>query len=142
MAKERGEADAWGRETLDRYKGRPGFGQSLNEVGSRGERGGEPVSQPPYLTFWGEYQPIQVDRRIGDVASVPGRAPVDELRLGDREADAQPCPSGLQLAVLLLQDLDVAPIGRRGGSHTEVVNVGEGETTRDLAVQAGYVNNK
>ena len=69
-----------------------------------------------------------LDRSIGDGASIPVCAPVDEPRLGDREAYAQPGPYALEPGILLLQDLDVAPIRRRGYGHTEVVHVGEGDT--------------
>ena len=77
-----------------------------------------------------------MDRSLGDEVSIPVRAPVDELRLGDREAYAQPGPTGLEPGVLLLQDLDVAPIRCRGYCQTEVVHVGEGEIPGDLAVEA------
>jgi len=55
-----------------------------------------------------------VDRSIEDGVSVPVRTPVDELRFGDREANAQPGPFGLQSGIRLLQCLDVPPIGHRG----------------------------
>jgi len=75
-------------------------------------------------------------------ASVPVRTQVDELRLGDRETDAQPGPCGLQPGILPLQDLDISTIGRRGCRETEVVHVGESEAHRDLGVQAGDIYNE
>jgi len=83
-----------------------------------------------------------VNRSIGGGVSVPWCTPVDELRLGDREADAQPGPSGLQPRVLLLYYLDVPPIGRGGDGYTEVVHIGEGETMGDLTGETGNVDNK
>jgi len=44
MAEEGREADPWGGESLNRHKGRLGFGQPLDEVGGSGDRGGEPVA--------------------------------------------------------------------------------------------------
>jgi len=102
MAEEGGEADPWRGETLDSHEGRLGLGKPFEEVGGSRERGGEPVSQPPDLTLGCEDRPVKVDRSIGDGVSVRVRTPVDELRLGDREADAQPGPSGLQPRILLL----------------------------------------
>jgi len=83
VAEEGGEADARRGETFDRHKGRLGFGQSLDEMGRSGDRGGKPVAQPPHLGLGLQDRPISVDRSIGDRVSVPVRAPVDKLRLGD-----------------------------------------------------------
>jgi len=142
MAQEGGKTHPRGGEPFDGHEGSLGLGQSLGEVGGSGHRGGKPVSQPPDLAFGFENRSIQVDRRVGNGASVPVRAPVDELRFGDRETDAQPGPSGLQLGILPLQDLDISTIGRRGCLETEVVHVGEREAHRDLGVQAGDVHNE
>jgi len=142
MAQEGGEAHPRGGEPFDGHKGGLGLGQSLGEVGGGRHRWGKPVSQPPNLAFRLENRSIQVDRRVGYGASVPVRTPVDELRLGDRETDAQPSPSGLQPGIQPLQDLDVPTIGRRGRRETEVVHVGEGEAHRDLGVQAGDIYNE
>ena len=139
MAQERGETHPRGGEPFDGHKCGLGHGQSLSEVGGSGHRGGKPVTQPPDLVFGFEDRPIQVDRRVGYGASVPVRSPVDELRLGDGETDAKPGPSGLQPGILLLQDLDISTIGRRGCRETKVVHVGESEAHRDLRVQAGDV---
>jgi len=142
VAQEGGEAHPrWG-EPFDGHKGGLGLGQPLGEVGGSGHRGGKPVSQPPDLPFGFENRSIQVDRCIGYGAPVPVRTPVDELRLGDRETDAQPGPFGLQPGILPLQDLDISMIGRRGCHETEVVHVGESEAHRDLGVQAGDVHNE
>jgi len=111
-------------------------------VGGSGDRGCEPVTQPPDLFLGRENRPILVDRNIGDGASIPVRMPVDELHFGDRKAYAQPGPFGLLPGILLLYDLDVALIGRRGDGQTEVVHVGEGEALGDLGVKAGNINNK
>jgi len=111
-------------------------------VGGGGDRGREPVAQPSDLSLGREDRPIQVDRSVGNGGLIPVRAPVDKLRFGDREADTQPGPSGLQPGVLPLQDLDVAPIGGRGRGQTEVVHVGEREALGDLWVEAGNVNDK
>jgi len=84
-----------------------------------------------------------VDRSFGDGGSVPVRTtPVDELCFRYREADAQPGPFGLQPGVLFLQDLDVPSVRRRRRGQTEVINIGEGETARDLAMKAGEVNDE
>jgi len=83
-----------------------------------------------------------VDRSIRDGGCVPVCTPVDELSLGDREANPQPGPFGLQPGVLLLQDLDVPPVGQRGHGETEVINVGEGKTTADVAVKERDINDE
>jgi len=83
VAKEGREAESRGGESLDHHKGRLGLGQPLDEVGCSGDRGGEPVAQPPDLKLGRENRPIQMDRSIGDGVSVPVRTPVDELRFGD-----------------------------------------------------------
>ena len=70
-------------EPFDGHEGTLGLGQSLGEVGRGGHRGGEPVAQPPDLVFGFEDRAIKVDRSVGYWASVPVRAPVDELCLGD-----------------------------------------------------------
>ena len=67
---------------------------------------------------------------------------MDEFRLRDGEANAQPGPSGLQHRELPLQVLDVTPIRGRGNRQAEVVDVGEGETLGDLAVESGHINDK
>jgi len=134
VAQKGGKAHPRGGEPSDGHKGSLGLGQSLGEVRRGGHRGGKPVSQPPDLVFGLEDRAIQVDRSVGYWASVPVRTPVDERRLGDREADAQPGPSGLQPGVLPLENLDVATVGRRGCRETEVIHVGESEAQRDLRV--------
>jgi len=88
MAEERREADPGGRKAFYSNKCRLGLGQSLEEVSGGGERRSEPVTQPPDLCLRPENRPIKVDWDIGDGGSVPVHAPVDELRLGDRQADA------------------------------------------------------
>jgi len=102
MAEEGGEADPWRGETLDSHEGRLGLGKPFDEMGGSRERGGEAVSQPSDLTLGHKDRLVKVDRSIGDGVSVPLRTPVDELRLGDGQADAQPGPSGLQPCILLL----------------------------------------
>jgi len=82
MTEQRRESDPRGGEPLDRREGRLSFREPLDEVGSSGDRGGEPVAQPPNLGFGCENRPIEVDRSAGDVISIPVRARVDELRLG------------------------------------------------------------
>jgi len=81
MAEERGKAYPRRGESFDRHESRLRLGQPLDEVGCSGERGGEPIAQPPDLVLGSENRPIQVDRSIGDGVSVPVRAPVDKLRL-------------------------------------------------------------
>ena len=83
-----------------------------------------------------------MDRSVGNGGLIPVRAPVDKLCLGDREADTQSGPFGLQPGVMPLQDSDVAPIGSRGRGQTEVVHVGEREAPGDLRVEARNVNDK
>jgi len=83
MAEEGREAHPQGGESLDGHKGSLGIGQSFTEVGRSGHRVGKPVAQPRDLVFRLEDRAIQVDRSIGDWGSVPVRAPVDELCLGD-----------------------------------------------------------
>jgi len=83
VTEERREADPWGRVALDRHESRLGFGQPFDEVGGGGERGGEPVAQPPDLGLGREDRPIKVDRSFRDGGSLPVRTPVDELRFGD-----------------------------------------------------------
>ena len=83
-----------------------------------------------------------MDRSVGNGGLIPVRAPVDKLRLGDREADTQPGPFDLQPRVMPLQDSDVASIGGRGRGQTEIVHVGEREATGDLRVEAGNLNDK
>ena len=83
MAQKGGEAHPRRGEPLDGHKGSLGLGQSLGEVGRGGHRGGKPVAQPPDLIFGVENRAIMVDQSVGYRASVPVRAPVDELRLGD-----------------------------------------------------------
>jgi len=102
VAEERGEANPWTGEWFDRHEGSLGFGQPLDEVGGGGDRGCEPIAQPPDLSLEREDRPIQVDRSVGDGGPIPVRAPVDKLRFGDRETDAQSGPSGLQPGVLPL----------------------------------------
>jgi len=51
MAEEAGEANPRGGETFDSHEGPLGLGQPFDKVGSGGDRGGEPVAQPPDLTF-------------------------------------------------------------------------------------------
>ena len=58
VAEEEREADPWGGESLDRHEGCLGLGQSLDEVGGSGDRGGEPVSQPPDLNLGREKRHI------------------------------------------------------------------------------------
>ena len=133
-AQKGGKAHPPGGEPFYGHKGSLSFGQSLGEVRRGGQQGGKPVSQPPDLIFGFEDRAIEVDRSVGYWASVPVRTPVDELRLGDRETDAEPGPSGLQPGVLPLEDLDVATIGRRGCRVTKVIHVGESEAQGDLRV--------
>ena len=92
VAKEGGKADPRGGERFDSHKGPLGLGQPLDKVGGGGDRGGEPVAQPPDLSFGRENRPVKMDRSIGDEVSIPVRSPVDELRFGDRKADPQPRP--------------------------------------------------
>ena len=83
MTKEGGEADSWWGEAFDRHQGRLGLGESLDEVGGSGDRGGEPVAQPPDLCLGCENRPIQVDPSFGDGVPIPVRTPVDELCFGN-----------------------------------------------------------
>jgi len=88
VAQERREAYPRRGESLDRHEGCLGLGKPLDEMRGRGDRGGEPVAQPPDLILGFEDRPIQVDRSVGYVVSVSVRSPVDELCFGDCEADA------------------------------------------------------
>jgi len=99
VAEERGEADPMRGESFDRHEGSLGLGQPFDKVGGSRNRGCEPVTRPPDLSLGFENRPIQVDRGIGDWARIPVRMPMDKFRFGDREAHAQPGPSGLQLGV-------------------------------------------
>jgi len=83
VAEEGREADPWRGESFDRHEGRLGLGQSIDEVRGSGDRGGEPVTWPHNLNLGRENRPIQEDQNIGAGVSVPVRAVVDELRLGD-----------------------------------------------------------
>jgi len=102
VAEERGEANPWRGESFNCHEGSLGLGQPFDEVGGGGDRGCERIAQPSELSLGREDRPIQVDRSIGDRAPIPVRAPVDKLRFGDREPDAQPGLSGLQPGVLPL----------------------------------------
>ena len=44
VAEERGKADPWRGESLDRHEGRLGFGEPFDEVGGSQDRGCEPVA--------------------------------------------------------------------------------------------------
>ena len=102
MGEEGGEANPRGGESFDRDEGCQGLGQPFDEVRGGGDRGGEPVAQPPDLILGCEGRSVKVDRRVGDGVSVPGGTPVDDLRFVDRETNTQPRPSGLQPRVLSL----------------------------------------
>ena len=68
--------------------------------------------------------------------------PIDKLRLGNREAYPQEESSTLEGGVLGLQPVDVFAVGVRGGGESKVFNVGNGQPTRDVKVQAGHIDNK
>ena len=52
MAEEGGEANPRGGKTFDSHECPLGLGQSFDKVGGSGDRGGEPVAQPPDLERW------------------------------------------------------------------------------------------
>jgi len=95
MAKERGQAHVRGGEPHDGHKSSMGFGQPLGEVWGCGDRGGEPVAQPPDLFLQVKHRPVQVDRGTGDWTSVSLGPLVDKLCFGDGKADTQAGPFGL-----------------------------------------------
>jgi len=63
VAEIRWEALPRRREPFDRVEGALGEGQPLAEVGTRRERGREPISQPPHCVLGGEVQVVQSDSR-------------------------------------------------------------------------------
>jgi len=58
MAEEGGEADPWRGEALNSNEGRLGLGQPFDKMVGSGDRGGEPIAQPPDLTLGCEDRPI------------------------------------------------------------------------------------
>jgi len=71
MAQEGREAHPPGEEPFDSHEGSLGLGQSLGEVRSDGDRGGEPVAQPADLILGRENRTIWVNWGAGDWTSVP-----------------------------------------------------------------------
>jgi len=102
VAQEGGEAHPRRGEPFDGHEGSLRLGQPFDEVRGRGDRGGEPVAQPPDLVLGVENRPVQVDRGAGNMASVPNGAPVDEFCFRDGEANTQAGPPGLQHRVIPL----------------------------------------
>jgi len=88
MTAKGGEANPRGGEAFNSHKGSLGLGQPFDKMGGGCDRGGEPVAQPADLFPRCEDRAVKVDRSIGDWVSVPGRTPVDEFCLGNREADS------------------------------------------------------
>jgi len=58
VAEEGRKTDPRGGEPFDRHKGCLGLGQAFDEVGCSGDRGGEPVAQPPSLSLGFEDRPV------------------------------------------------------------------------------------
>jgi len=63
VAEIRWEAFPRRRESFDGVEGALGEGEPFTEVGTRRERGCEPISQPPHRVFGGEVKVVQSDSR-------------------------------------------------------------------------------